>query len=61
MVSIKLVGAHWEVNDGSDDTIDCTRVDGHRYSYNAGIVLLGAANMYNLTGTNLSISYIELY
>ncbi|KAH8595236.1 glycoside hydrolase family 76 protein [Bisporella sp. PMI_857] len=48
-VSVGLIGTDYAVKDGSDDTLNCTQVDGGRWSYNQGIYLFGAAVMYNFT------------
>ncbi|KAI5310121.1 hydrolase 76 protein, partial [Ascosphaera atra] len=39
----------WQVYDGADDMINCSKVNHEQWSYNAGIYLHGAAAMYNLT------------
>jgi mannan endo-1,6-alpha-mannosidase len=49
MQSINLIDENWYVYDGSDDTINCTKVNRIQWTYNAGAMLLGAANMYNYT------------
>lgn len=51
MDSIHLIGAQGtpdagKVFDGSDDKKNCTELDHMQWSYNAGIMLHGAANMY---------------
>lgn len=35
--------------DGTDDTQNCTSLDHIQWTYNAGVMMLGAANMYNFT------------
>ncbi|KAJ9632812.1 uncharacterized protein PV06_02782 [Exophiala oligosperma] len=35
--------------DGSDDLLNCTKLDHLQWTYNAGTFLVGAANMYNYT------------
>jgi mannan endo-1,6-alpha-mannosidase len=48
--SIGLINkSTYYIYDGSDDAINCTRIDRLQWTYNAGIFLLGAANMYNYT------------
>lgn len=47
--AVKLIDSNYYVYDGSDDTINCTRIDRIQWTYNAGTYLLGAANMYNYT------------
>ncbi|TVY75677.1 Mannan endo-1,6-alpha-mannosidase DCW1 [Lachnellula suecica] len=49
MESIKLIDENFYVYDGSDDTINCTVVNRLQWTYNAGAMLLGAANLYNYT------------
>lgn len=48
-VGVGLLDNNYYVYDGSDDTINCTRVNRIQWTYNAGAFLLGAANMYNHT------------
>jgi len=47
--AVALMDSSYYVYDGSDDTINCTRVNRIQWTYNAGAFLLGAANMYNYT------------
>ncbi|KAG9238629.1 glycoside hydrolase [Amylocarpus encephaloides] len=49
MLSIKLIDKNYYVYDGSDDLINCTRLNRIQWTYNAGAMLLGAATMYNFT------------
>ncbi|KAK0109985.1 hydrolase 76 protein [Cadophora gregata] len=49
MEAIGLIDQNYYVFDGSDDLINCTRVNRLQWTYNAGAMLLGAANMYNHT------------
>lgn len=44
---IGIVGENYEVYDGTNDLINCTQMDHDRWSYNAGVFLHGAANMWN--------------
>lgn len=46
---VKLLDEYFYVYDGSDDLLNCTRVNRLQWTYNAGAYLLGAANMYNHT------------
>ncbi|EXJ80245.1 mannan endo-1,6-alpha-mannosidase [Capronia coronata CBS 617.96] len=48
--AIGLRDAQYNFFDGSDDTLNCTRMDHIQWTYNAGTFLVGAANMYNFTG-----------
>ena len=47
-----LVGAGYQVFDGSHDNTNCTIIVSTQWSYNAGLYLLGAAVMWNQVGTN---------
>ncbi|KAF2199367.1 mannan endo-1,6-alpha-mannosidase DCW1 precursor [Delitschia confertaspora ATCC 74209] len=39
--------------DGSDDTINCTKANHIQWTYNAGVFLLGAATMWNITDSDI--------
>lgn len=45
--TIGLIDADWNFFDGSDVLLKCTEFDHLQWSYNAGVFLAGAANMYN--------------
>ncbi|KAI4125427.1 MAG: hypothetical protein LQ347_005385 [Umbilicaria vellea] len=47
--AVGLLSPKFEVFDGTDDTINCTRLNHYQWTYNAGVYLLGAATMYNYT------------
>jgi mannan endo-1,6-alpha-mannosidase len=49
MTAVGLLDSSYYVYDGSDLTIDCSKVNHLQWTYNAGAFLLGAANMYNYT------------
>ncbi|TAQ89669.1 hypothetical protein B7494_g2015 [Chlorociboria aeruginascens] len=49
MESIGLIDQYYYVYDGSDDIGNCTKINRLQWTYNAGAMLLGAANMYNYT------------
>ncbi|KAI6708730.1 hypothetical protein B2J93_1293 [Marssonina coronariae] len=49
MENIGLLDKSYYVYDGSDDLINCTRLNRIQWTYNAGAMLLGAATMYNHT------------
>ncbi|KAL1590695.1 hypothetical protein WHR41_00737 [Cladosporium halotolerans] len=44
-----LVSPSFQVFDGTDVTINCTQLDHVQWSYNGGVMLLGAATMWNQT------------
>lgn len=54
--SIGLMDEGYNVYDGSDDTKNCTTIDRLQWTYNAGVYLHGAANMYNYVSFFLSPS-----
>ena len=45
--SINLMDDQYRVFDGSDDTKGCSQINQIQWTYNNGVFLLGAANMYN--------------
>ncbi|KAG4437982.1 hypothetical protein IFR05_006522 [Cadophora sp. M221] len=47
--SIGLIDNEFNIYDGAQDTTNCTTIDRLQWSYNAGIYLHGAANLYNFT------------
>jgi mannan endo-1,6-alpha-mannosidase len=47
VTAIGLIDDQYNIYDGSDDTLNCSQINRVQYSYNSGIYLLGAANMYN--------------
>lgn len=46
--SVGLIDAQFNIYDGTDDLSNCTSINHVQYSYNAGVWILGAANMYNV-------------
>lgn len=46
---IGLVSSQYEVFDGSNDLLNCSQIDHDRWTYNAGVFLHGAANMWDKT------------
>ena len=49
MEAIGLFDADYNVFDGTDEKINCTELNHIAWTYNSGILLHGAANMYNFT------------
>lgn len=49
METIGLFDADYNVFDGTDEKINCTELNHIQWTYNAGILLHGAANLYNFT------------
>ncbi|KAF2499198.1 mannan endo-1,6-alpha-mannosidase [Lophium mytilinum] len=47
---VGLMNDQYHFFDGSDDTINCTQVNHIQWTYNAGVFMLGAATMWNITG-----------
>jgi mannan endo-1,6-alpha-mannosidase len=50
--SVGLMDSSYHFYDGSDDTINCTQVNHIQWTYNAGVFLLGAATMWNVSAAN---------
>ena len=44
---IGLMSPQYQFFDGTDDTLNCSQFNHIQWTYNAGVYLLGAANMYN--------------
>ncbi|TGO51937.1 hypothetical protein BCON_0151g00110 [Botryotinia convoluta] len=60
MEHVGLMDEKYYVYDGSDDTLNCTKLNHIQWTYNAGAFLLGAANMYNYTnGSDLWRGRVE--
>lgn len=51
--SVGLMNENYHFYDGSDDTINCTQVNHIQWTYNAGVFMLGAATMWNITGDDI--------
>jgi mannan endo-1,6-alpha-mannosidase len=52
MRDIGLIDAEYAAYDGSDELLNCAAVNGVQWSYNIGILLNGAAAMYNYVSTH---------
>ena len=44
---VGLMSPQYQFYDGTDDTLNCSAINHIQWTYNAGVFLLGAANMYN--------------
>ncbi|KAK4553055.1 i-AAA protease yme1 [Recurvomyces mirabilis] len=49
MSAIGLISPSYDVFDGTDDTINCSRIDHTLWSYNPSMLLYGSAMLYNYT------------
>jgi mannan endo-1,6-alpha-mannosidase len=58
--SIGLIDKDYNIYDGSSDTDNCAQIVRLQWSYNAGIYLHGAANMYNYVSSSLASSPLPL-
>ncbi|TID19389.1 Histone deacetylase [Venturia nashicola] len=47
--AVGLMSNDYHFYDGTDDTINCTQLNHIQWTYNAGVYLLGAATMYNIS------------
>lgn len=52
--STGLIDAQYNIYDGTDDLSNCSTVNHVQYSYNAGVWMLGAANMYNVVSISIA-------
>ncbi|TKA50067.1 hypothetical protein B0A55_12886, partial [Friedmanniomyces simplex] len=49
MSAVGLIDVNYNVYDGTDDTLNCNRLDHTQWSYNPSILLYGTAMLYNFT------------
>ncbi|MCJ1310726.1 hydrolase 76 protein [Agyrium rufum] len=56
MSGIGLISDGFNVYDGSDDTINCSQVNGIQWTYNNGALIYGAAMLANASTTDEGIS-----
>ncbi|KAI4123764.1 MAG: hypothetical protein LQ338_005113 [Usnochroma carphineum] len=47
--AVGMMSQDYHFYDGAHTTLNCTDVNKQQWTYNSGVYLLGAANMYNLT------------
>ncbi|ERF76292.1 hypothetical protein EPUS_04149 [Endocarpon pusillum Z07020] len=47
--AVGLLSPTYQFFDGTDDTLNCSQLNHIQWSYNTGVFMLGAANMYNFT------------
>jgi mannan endo-1,6-alpha-mannosidase len=45
--AVGLMSPTYQFFDGTDDTLNCSQLNHIQWSYNTGVFMLGAANMYN--------------
>ena len=45
--AVGFIDNDYNVYDGADSDLNCTKINKEQFSYNAGVFLLGAATMYN--------------
>jgi mannan endo-1,6-alpha-mannosidase len=56
VAGVGLLSPTFQFFDGTDDTLNCTEVDHNQWSYNPGVFMLGAANMYNFVSPSIPFS-----
>ncbi|KAJ2967417.1 hypothetical protein NUW58_g10459 [Xylaria curta] len=47
LIDVKYIDKEWNVYDGADISNNCTKIVKQQFSYNAGVLLQGAAYLYN--------------
>lgn len=60
MTAIGLIGNAYQIFDGSAVNINCTQVDHVQWTYNGGVMLLGAATMWNQVRRHMHMRHHEL-
>lgn len=58
MSTVGLIDQSYYVYDGSDDLLNCSQINGLQWSYNAGVMLNGAATMWNIVSTSVVINFM---
>jgi len=54
MKSVNLIDDNWSIYDNVDSKVPgCSRQDRKQWTYNAGVLMAGAATMYNITGEEI--------
>ena len=53
--AVGLLSPTYQYFDGTDDTENCTSINHIQWTYNSGVFLLGAANMYNFVSLFLTL------
>lgn len=56
---IGLINQAYDIYDGTDDTMNCTSVNHIQWTYNAGVFLHGAANMYDFVSLQLLVFRLQ--
>lgn len=52
VTAVGLLSSDYYIYDGTDDTENCTSLNHIQWTYNSGVYLLGAATMWNKTGSD---------
>ncbi len=60
ITSVGLMDAEYNIYDGAHVETNCTDINKIQFSYNMGVWLLGAANMYNYVSLALPIGVLLL-
>ena len=58
--AVGLRSPTYQFFDGTDDTLNCTQLNHIQWSYNIGVFLLGAGNMYNFVSLPRSTSFNDV-
>ncbi|KAI0407552.1 family 76 glycoside hydrolase [Xylaria palmicola] len=59
LVDVKYIDKKWNVYDGADVSNNCTDIVKQQFSYNAGVLLQGAAYIWNYTSDQLWLDRIN--
>ncbi|KAI1170993.1 glycoside hydrolase family 76 protein [Nemania sp. FL0916] len=59
LISVKYIDDQWNVYDGADISDNCTTITKQQFSYNAGILLQGAAYLWNYTSDQIWLDRIN--
>ncbi|KAI0973912.1 putative glycosyl hydrolase [Xylaria arbuscula] len=59
LVDVGYIDDDWNVFDGADISNNCTQINKQQFSYNAGVLLQGAAVLYNYTNNQVWLDRIN--
>ncbi|GAW13075.1 hypothetical protein ANO14919_024530 [Xylariales sp. No.14919] len=59
LIAVKYIDKDWNVYDGADVSNNCTEIVKQQFSYNAGVLLQGAAVLYDYTSDQMWLDRIN--
>ncbi|RYC64679.1 hypothetical protein CHU98_g1530 [Xylaria longipes] len=59
LIDVKYIDDKWNVYDGADISNNCTKIVTQQFSYNAGVLLQGAAYLWNYTSDQMWLDRVN--